>query len=63
MPLSRSMDLQWRREVIERWLSSSTTPLEARPGLLEMLSTVKDEMEKLAALRGHLCEPTNRRVS
>lgn len=61
--LSRSMDLQWQREVIERWLGSSDTPLDVRPGLLEMLSTVNDEMEELAALRKHACEPASRRAS
>ena len=63
MALPRSMDLQWQREVIERWLNSSDTPLDARPGLLEMLSTVTDEMEELVALRNRLCELKDRRAS
>ena len=63
MALSRSMDLQWQREVIERWLNSPDTPLDVRPGLLEMLSTVNAEMEELAARRDHLREPASRRVS
>ena len=63
MALPRSMDLQWQREVIERWLNSSDTPLDARQGLLEMLSTVTDEMEELVALRNRLCELKDRRAS
>jgi hypothetical protein len=63
MALPRSMDLQWQREVIERWLNSTDTPLDARPGLLEMLSLVNVEMEKLVALRNHLRELKDRRAS
>jgi hypothetical protein len=46
MTLPRCFELQWQREVIERWLNSSDTPLDARPGLLDMLSMVKEETEK-----------------
>ena len=44
--MPRCFELQWQREVIERWLNSSDTPLDARPGLLDMLSMVKEETEK-----------------
>jgi hypothetical protein len=40
------MELQWQREVVERWLNSPDTPFDARPGLLDMLSMVKEEIEK-----------------
>ncbi len=49
MTLPRSMDLQWQRDVIERWLDIPDMPSDARAGLLEMLSVVEEETEKLEA--------------
>ena len=49
MAVPRSIELQGRRETIERWLDSSTIPPDIRPGLLDMLSVVKEEIEKLLA--------------
>lgn len=65
MTLPRCIELQWQREVVERWLNSPDTPFDARSGLLDMLSMVKEEIEKekLEAARNHLCEHTNRRAS
>ena len=49
MALLRSVELRWQLEVIERWLNSPLTPVDVRPGLLEMLATVKQELEILEA--------------
>ena len=46
MTLPRYIELQWQREVVERWLNSADTPFDARPGLLDMLIMVKEEIEK-----------------
>jgi hypothetical protein len=47
MTLPRCIELQWQQEIIELWLSSSRIPDDSRPGLLEMLSVVKQEAENL----------------
>ena len=46
MTLPRCIELQWQREVVERWLNSPDTPFDARSGLLDMLSMVKEEIER-----------------
>ena len=57
------MELQWQREVIEKWLNTASVPLDARTGLLEMLEEVKEEMGRLEAARSHFDERTNRQAS
>jgi hypothetical protein len=57
------MELQWQRDVIEKWLNTASVPLDARTGLLEMLEEVKEEMGRLEAARGHFDERTNRQAS
>ena len=47
MTLPRCMELQWQQEIIELWLCTSTIPDDSRPGLLEMLSVVQEEVENL----------------
>ena len=63
MTLPRSMELQWQRDVIEKWLNTPSVPLDARTGLLEMLEEVKEEMGRLEAARSHFDERTNRQAS
>ncbi len=67
MAVPRSIELQGRREVIERWLDSSNIPPDIRPGLLDMLSVVKEEIEKLLAtppppLRHASAPPSDNRI-
>jgi len=57
------MELQWQRDVIEKWLNTASVPLDARTGLLEMLEEVKEEMGRLEAARSHFDERTNRQAS
>jgi hypothetical protein len=47
MTLPRCIELQWQQEIIELWLSTSSIPDDSRPGLLEMLSVVKEEVGNL----------------
>jgi len=47
MTLPRCIELQWQQEIIELWLSTSRIPDDSRPGLIEMLSVVKKEVENL----------------
>jgi hypothetical protein len=63
MTLPRSTELQWQREVIEKWLNTPSIPLDARTGLLETLKEVKEEMARLEAARRHFDERTNRQAS
>ena len=63
MTLPRSMELQWQRDVIEKWLNTASVPLDARTGLLEMLEEVKEEIGRLEAARSHFDERTNRQAS
>ena len=65
MTLPRYIELQWQQEVVERWLNSSDTPFDVRSGLLDILSKMKEEIEKekLEAACNHLCEHTTRRAS
>ena len=49
MKLPRSKELQWQREVIEKWLNTPSISFAARTGLLEMLKEVKEEMGRLDA--------------
>jgi hypothetical protein len=46
MTLPRCLELQFQREIVERWLNSPGVPFDARPELLDMLSMVKEEIEK-----------------
>jgi hypothetical protein len=59
MTLPRSMELQWQREVIEKWLNTPDVPFDAHAGLLEMLRVVKEETEKLEAAHKHFHEDIN----
>jgi hypothetical protein len=65
MTLPRYIELQWQRDVVERWLNSSDTPFDVRSGLLEILSKMKEEIEKERLEAGHndLCDHTARRAS
>jgi hypothetical protein len=63
MTLPRGTELQWQREVIERWLNTPSIPFDARTGLLEMLKEVKEEMGRLEAATRHFDERTNRQAS
>jgi hypothetical protein len=45
MTLPRCIELQWQQSIIERWLNTPSIPDDSRPGLLEMLSVVKEEVE------------------
>lgn len=47
MALPRSAELQWQQEIIELWLNTPGIPDDARIGLNEMLSSVKQEKENL----------------
>ena len=47
MALPRSAELQWQQEIIELWLNTPGIPEDARIGLNEMLSGVKQEKENL----------------
>jgi hypothetical protein len=48
MTLSRSVELRWQEDVIERWLHTPGVPADAHANLLEMLRDVKDELNSLA---------------
>jgi hypothetical protein len=64
MTLPKSMELQWKREVIEKWLNTPSIPFDARAGLLEMLKEVKEEMGKLEAARSsHFNSARSRQAS
>ena len=63
MTLSRSAELRWQRDVIEKWLNTPGITLDARSGLLEMLKAVKEEMAELAAMHSHFDDRTNRQAS
>lgn len=43
----RVMELQSRKEVIERWLSSTAVPCQLVEALQEMLATTKRELQAL----------------
>jgi hypothetical protein len=45
MTLPRRIELQWQQNIIELWLNTPSIPDDSRPGLLEMLSVVKEEVE------------------
>jgi hypothetical protein len=57
------MELQWQREVIEKWLNTPSIPLDVRTGLLEMLEGVKEDMARLEAAGSHFDERTNQQAS
>lgn len=63
MTLPRDMELQWQRDVIERWLNTPSIPFDARTGLLEMLKEVQAEMGRLEAAGRYFDERTNQRAS
>ena len=56
MTMPRSMELQWQREVIEKWLETPGIPLDARSGFLDMLQDVNEEMAKLEGASSHFDE-------
>ena len=43
----RCMELQWQQEMIELWLNTPSIPDDSRPGLLEMLRVVREDVENL----------------
>lgn len=47
MTLPRCIELRWQQEIIELWLSMSNIPNDSRPGLLEMLNDVREEVANL----------------
>jgi len=63
MTLPRRMELQWQREVIEKWLDTPSIPSDARLGLLEMLKDVIEEVARLEAASSHFDDLTNRQAS
>jgi hypothetical protein len=57
------MELQWQREVIEKWLDIRSIPPDTRAGLLDMLKDVNEEMARLEATSPHFDELTKRQAS
>lgn len=53
MTLPKCIELQWQQEIIERWLNTPSIPDDSRPGLIEMLSAVKEEVENLGFHNEH----------
>ena len=51
MTLPRSIELQWQKEVIERWLKIPEITLDGREPLLEMLRVVAAQLEGLSMSR------------
>ena len=47
MNLPRYADLQWQKEIIERWLNTPGIPSDAVIGLSEMLKVVNQELEEV----------------
>jgi hypothetical protein len=47
MKLPRCIELQRQQEIIELWLNTPSVPHDSGPGLLDMLSAVKEEVENL----------------
>jgi hypothetical protein len=45
MTLPGRIELQWQQNIIELWLNTPSVPDDSSPGLLEMLSVGKEEME------------------
>jgi hypothetical protein len=45
MTIPRCIELQWQQNIIELWLNTPNIPDDSRPGLLEMLSVVKEEVK------------------
>jgi hypothetical protein len=41
----RSVELCWQKDMIERWLNTSSVPADAHAELLEMLRDLKVEMD------------------
>jgi hypothetical protein len=50
-PLRKLMELQWQREVIERWVHCSQIGPDAHEQLKEMLSRVDRELLEIEAPR------------
>jgi len=42
--MKRSLELQWQEKTIQQWLNTAGIPADAREGLLEMLSRVREEL-------------------
>jgi hypothetical protein len=53
MTSPRRIELQWQQNIIELWLNTPSIPDDSRPGLLEMLSDVKEEAENLRFRNEH----------
>jgi hypothetical protein len=60
MTLPRNMELEWQREVIEKWLNTPGIPPDSRAGLVEMLRGVEEEIGRLEAARNRLQEHISR---
>jgi hypothetical protein len=63
MTLPKRVELQWQRDVIEKWLNTPSIPLDARTGLLAMLEGVKEDMARLEPASSYFDERTNRQAS
>ena len=51
MTLTRSVELQWQKEIIERWLASPGVPADAHRALLEELQEIKKQIDDLVLAR------------
>ena len=49
--MPRSIELQWQKEVIERWLKIPEITSDGREPLLEMLRVVEEKLEDLSTSR------------
>ena len=47
MTLPRSVELQWQQEIIELWLNTPGIPADARTSLIDLLGTIREEIEHL----------------
>ena len=62
MTLPRSLELQWQREVIERWLNTPGIPEDVCAELRMMLQEVREEMAELRSA-GELSEKSSDRLA
>jgi len=49
--LPRSVELQWQKEIIERWLNSPGVPGDAQRALLEELQEIEKQIDALLLAR------------
>ena len=49
MTLPKSIELQWQKEVIERWVEETEITSDGREQLLEMLRVVTEQLDDLSA--------------